>query len=283
MCHVTSLIASLADLDNTKALLIQCMDIPSTKVRTAAAQTLARVLLSLMKKAPTGDTFNDNDGREKLRKRKTVPIKADDEGDGRSSPAPTKSPHSIPLHLSFRDLLRHLSTTYVYFSSRHVRTGIMISYTTVFKSLGPQSANTNYSIILEHLLDDVAAHPRIKDDRYRTLETRRHIKVLLCDVLRRQLLNEPAKIMALRTIINVLQKGKKEGNVSDTSSYFIEPAVCALNELAGLLQDLGSATSSELVSCFSSTANFNRSHYRKFSGASLGILIPLCKLQLHGD
>jgi hypothetical protein len=119
-----------------------------------------------------------------------------------------------------------------------------MSYTIAFKGLGSQSIHTNYSTILEHLLKDVVAHPHIKEDRYRALETRRHIKLLLCDVLRRQLLNEPAKIMAVRTIINVLQKAKQE----DDSGYPVESIVCALSELAGLLQDLGSATFLELVS-----------------------------------
>jgi hypothetical protein len=193
------------------------------------------------------DSLVDDNASETKKKKAIYPPDADDPLDGRSSPAQGKGSSSAPIYLEFRELLRHLSAVYARSSSRLIRTGIMISYTTAFKGLGAQFVHINYSVILDHILKDVGTHPLIKDDRYRALETRRHIKLLLCDVLRRQLLNEPAKIMALRTIINFLQNETKEND--SEGGYFVERTVCALSELAGLLQDLGSAIYLEQVGC----------------------------------
>jgi hypothetical protein len=62
-------------------------------------------------------------------------------------------------------------------------------------------------------------------------------------------LNEPAKTMALRALIDVVQKGNTAGigNQQEAEALSVESTVSALNELAGLLQDLGSAISSEQV------------------------------------
>ena len=55
--------------------------------------------------------------------------------------------------------------------------------------------------------------------------------------------------MALRALIDVVQKGNTagKGNQQEAEALSVESTVSALNELAGLLQDLGTAISSEQV------------------------------------
>jgi HEAT repeat-containing protein 5 len=223
---------------------VQTMDTRSKVVRAAAAKTLAASLLSVMGESPSKDNLGEGKKQE-TKKKKTN--KAEDPEDGRLSPVLAKSP---PFMIQFRDLLRHLSSPYTSRSgNRQIRAGVVLSYAYVLKSVRGQFTNTNYSTILEHLLTDLASNPHIMEDRHRSLEARKHVQFLLCDVIRRKLLNEPAKTMALHALIDVVQKGNTagKGNQQEAEALSVESTVSALNELAGLLQDLGSAISSEQV------------------------------------
>ena len=237
---------SQTDLENVKSLLVQTIDTPSKKVRVAAAQSLAFVLLSVMADEKQNETLTEASTREPKKKRPSAGVKPDDEDDGRASPAPGKVANAISFRLQFQEILRQLSMNYARTASRYIRSGLTLSYSIIFKTLGGHSASANYSAILDHLLTNVASHPLVGDDRFRALEARRHIDYLLGHVLRRQLLTEPAKMMAIRTIIDALQK-KPARKSSDSDAWPIEATVAALSEVAGLIQDLGSAVSLEQV------------------------------------
>jgi hypothetical protein len=239
-------ITSYGELESIKAVLLQAMDSTSKKVRLAVAQSLVSILLSVMTEEQTADTLGDNDVQEIKKKRPNHPVKAEEPDSGRSSPALGKSPSSTKFRVDFRDLLRQLSASYARSNNRRVRTGIVLSYTILFKALGAQFVSTNYLTILEHLLNDVAIHPLLGEDRFRTLETRSHVKYLLGDVLRRQLFNERAKLMTLRTIINVLVEKQNQEGV-DPDMWPAEAIVSAVTEIAGIIQDMGSAISLEQV------------------------------------
>ena len=240
-------ITSQTELESYKALLLQSLDTPSKKVRLAAAHSLASILLSVNSDVKQNDSLNDADVREPKKKRGNPTLKTeDDQIDGRSSPAPAKSLASPPFHIEFHELLCQLSASYARSYSRYVRSGVALSYAIIFKTLGGPFANTNYTTILEHFLNDLATHPLLGNDRFRSLEARRHISYLLGQILRRQLLDEPAKMMAIRTIINILEKKPREKGL-ETDAWPVEATVSAVSELAGLVQDLGSAVSLEQV------------------------------------
>lgn len=260
------------------------MDTTTKKVRLATARSLASILLSVKAEAKQNDVLNDIDMRESKKKRMNPPADVEeDQADGRSSPVPGKSVTSPLFRLEFRELLRQLSSSYVRSHSRYVRSGLILSYTVVFKSLGSQFVNANYSTILEHLLNDIASYPLLGNDRYRALEARRHINYLLGHILRRQLLDEPAKMMAIRTIINTLEK-KQRGKGNDMDVWSLDATVAAINELAGLQQDLGSAISLEQVHSLtvSGIAHDDRNRYNKYSSVSFGTHIVLSRQQPHG-
>ena len=156
------------------------MDTPAKKVRVAAAHSLASILLSVKSDVKQIDVLNDADVREPKKKRGNPILKTeDDQNDGRSSPAPGKPVASPPFRIEFRELLRQLSASYARSYSRHVRSGVILSYAIIFKALGGPFANTNYNTIFEHFLNDLATHPLLGNDRFRSLEARRHINYLL--------------------------------------------------------------------------------------------------------
>ena len=244
---MSAIITSTADMDSIRSLLVQSMDTRSKAVRAAAARTLAASLLSVMGESSSNDSLGEITKQESRKKKVINNIKEDDPEDGRSSPALSKS---TPFTIQFRDLLRYLSSSYTSRAgNRQTRAGVMLSYAYVLKSVGGQFTNLNYPTILAHMLHDLVSNPHVMEDRHRSLETRRHVGFLLCNVIRRQLLSEPAKQMALRALMDVLQKGiiVAKGNIPEAEELSVESTVSALNELNGLLQDLGSAISAEQV------------------------------------
>jgi HEAT repeat-containing protein 5 len=233
-------------LENIKSLLVQTIDTPSKKVRVAAAQSLAFVLLSVMADEKQNDSLTDANSREPKKKKPNTGVKPEDEDDGGASSAPGKTANVVLFRLRFQEILRQLSMIYARSTSRYIRSGVTLSYSITFKTIGAHSASANYFAILENLLTNVASHPLVGDDRFRALEARSHIDYLLRHILRRQLLTEPAKMMAIRTIIDTLQK-KPSGKSGDSDAWPTEGTVAALSEVAGLIQDLGSAISLEQV------------------------------------
>lgn len=279
---MSAIITSTTDLESLRSLLVQAMDTRSKIVRGAAAKTLAVSLLSVMGESHSKDNVGEVKKQETKKKKPSNNIKVDDPEDGRQSPVLAKS---IPFTIHFPDLLRHLSSPYTSRSSnRQIRAGVILSYTYVLKSVGGQFTNVNYTTILEHLLNDLVNNPQVTGDRRRSLEARRHVNFLLCNVIRRQLLNEPEKIMALRAVMERLRKEStigKGNNQQEAELFSVEVTVSALNELAGLLQDLGSAVSAEQVPGSMEIAHL-RTHYRTYFVVSCNIHMSLSRLQCPG-
>jgi len=262
LSRVLRFVSTLAELENLKTYLLQTMDTRSKTVRQAAALGLASLLLSVKADGMASDTLNENNIRDLKRRKGNPPISAEVYEDGRSSPVPGKSVPSTPFRIDFLELLRQLSTSYARAGSRYVRAGIVITYTNVFKSMGISLVNSSYPTILEHILTDVATHPLVGVDRFRTLEARRHIHYLLGSIIRQQLLNEPGKVVALRTIVKLLAKNQDVKGV-ETDPLPAEAIVSALVEIAGFIEDLGSASSVDQVAYQKYRFLINRSHCRK--------------------
>ena len=221
------------------------MDTPSKRLRFASANALSSLYLSV-RADKSVDGLSDTQIPEPKKKR-TSTIKNDvEEPDGRASPVPSKSATIPPFRIDFGEILRQLSVLYARSSSKHVRSGVIQTYSIILKRLGPEFVKINYSIVLEHLLNQVSIHPLVVTDRYRSIETRSHIQFLLGHVIRRRLLDEPGKMTAIRVLAQLLdQKNDTKGNKADGISN--DAAISAITELAGLVQDLGSAVSFEQV------------------------------------
>jgi len=239
------------------------MDTSSKRVRLAMSHSLASVLLSLQTDIKHTDLLNDSEVRGTKKKKGNSAAKSEEDHVDSTSPTLQKPAVGLPFSIDFCEILHQLSASYARSSSRYVRSGIILSYGIVLKALGATFANANYATIIQHLLTDIASHPLLGDDKHRALESRRHINYLLGHVVRRQLLDEPAKVMAIRVACEILGK-KHSGKGSETEALPMEATVCVLTELAGLLQDLGSAIAVEKVRSSPKFVwvKFHRSYWR---------------------
>jgi hypothetical protein len=157
-----------SDFDNLKSTIFKTIDSSSPLVRQAAGDCLAEALV----KNHSEDAVQDND-IPKIRKPKRTNTKrqsmapgADDEEIQRpESPGPKKS---HVLSFTLQEMLKQLSTFYVKPStSNKARSGIVVCYTRIFKSLSERSVETMYMKIVDHLTIDVLSHPNITANRYR--------------------------------------------------------------------------------------------------------------------
>lgn len=247
-----------------------------------SANALAALYLSVRVDKPI-DVFIDNQLPEPKKKRPTSVIKdAIEEPDGRASPVPTKSASIPPFRIEFREILRQLSIVYARSSSKYTRSGLINTYSIILKKLGAEFVKINYLAILEHLLSEVSSHPLVATDRYRLIEARVHVQFLLEHVIRRQLLDEPGKMIAIRVLVGLLdQKNSTKGNGPDGLPS--EAIVSAITELSGLVQDMGSAVSFEQVVFALTFCNLGRMcSWRPLRSLS-SIRVPLSKRSPPGD
>ena len=258
------------------------MDTSSKRLRSVSANALASLYLSVRADKPA-DVLTDTQVTEPKRKRPSSSIKDEnEEPDGRASPVPSRATTIPPFRIDFSEILRQLSMVYARSSAKYVRSGVIETYSIILKQLGSEFAKLNYPTILEHLLNEVSTHHLVVTDRYRLIESRGHIQFLLGHVIRRQLLDEPGKMAAIRVLAQLLDpKNPTKGSKVDGLSA--EAAVAAITELCGLVQDLGSAVSLEQVIYTLAFYNVSRMFSATFLRSSSNIPIQLFRQSPHGD
>ncbi|CAG8467294.1 7812_t:CDS:10 [Ambispora gerdemannii] len=153
-------------------------------------------------------------------------------------PESSKSPFISP-----NEMLSHLSTFYnKSATTREMRAAIVETYSTLFIQLGTKYVESNYATIAQHLLGDLVSNTRNASSRYEVLSVREHCGLLLRDVIGTRLLSEQGQVFAVRELVNGWVKKWPAIMPND-----IEPnklaLVCAVNEISGLLLDLGGAAS----------------------------------------
>jgi len=258
------------------------MDTSSKRLRFVSANALASLYLSVHADKPT-DGLTDTQVAEPKRKRPASSIKDEhEEPDGRASPVPSRAATSAPFRIDFSEILRQLSILYARSSTKYVRSGVIQTYSIVLKQLGPKFVKVSYSTILEHLLSEVSTHPLVVTDRYRLIQVRDHIQFLLGHVIRRQLLDEPGKMTAIRVLTRQLDpKNPTRGSKVDGLST--EATIAAITELCCLVQDLGSAVSLEQVIYILRFCDVFRRCSTKFLRSSSNIPMQLFRQSLRGD
>jgi hypothetical protein len=219
------------------------MDTPSKTLRRGLAQALSSVLLSVAAESAPTDMFDTKAGNKG-----SIYVMNDAFTGERSSAVAGKSTHPTVFKLELHDMLRQLSQAYIRSSHRLIRAGLVLTYAQIFKSAGSKIVDANYQIILRHLLSDLIAGVSQTESRYRSLSARKHVQFILCDVVRRQLLSEPAKTRALHTILEYLENPDSTKSSEPGHEQVMEPTISALCELSGILQDMGSATPTSQVS-----------------------------------
>ncbi|RHZ75540.1 hypothetical protein Glove_212g189 [Diversispora epigaea] len=160
------------------------------------------------------------------------------------SPTIIQSPEHIRASFSVEEMLSHLSSIYNKQSStREMRSAIILAYAALFIKLGTTYVESNYAIITRHLLKELLSHPRNLNSRYEALNVREHCGLLLREVIGSRLLSEQGQVTAVRELINSWVKQWSGQNQNEPSKLSL---VCAVNEISGLLLDLGGAASTVL-------------------------------------
>jgi len=241
-----SRITSMGELENVKAMIIPVMNTSSQRLRQQAARTFASALLSIrgdeLARENLGDSVNER------RKNLNQPDSVEPQPDNRSLSIQDKpsSVGPITFTLGLRDILRYISSVYTRSNSRYVRSALIQTYACLFVAAGSDFVAANYDIVLDHLLDDLVVGSPSTDNRYRCLLRRKHVSYLLNQVVRQRLLDEPAKMSALKSIFVYLEKRAEKCLAVDIHADIgqIEPLIIATNELSGMLRDLGTIVSS---------------------------------------
>ena len=125
-------------------------------------------------------------------------------------------------------------------ASRKTRIGIFDLYSTLLLALGPAWVEANYAVIVKHVLSEVVTSMRSTSSRFEILSVRKLVGVLFRDLIAVRMLSEQGQIGAIRELS--LAYIKKWPAVMP-GQYAPSPLVLviALREIAGLLQQLGSA------------------------------------------
>ncbi|EAU90073.2 clathrin-coated vesicle protein [Coprinopsis cinerea okayama7 len=134
-------------------------------------------------------------------------------------------------------LSNHLNRNHL---SRKIRVGIFEFYVALLNKLGPNFVESNFSLIVAHLLNEVVLYPRNTLNRYEALLTRKLVAILLRDLIGVRMLSEQGQITAIRELATSYLKrwpAMMPGQVAPSPVAL----VIVLREVAGLLQQLGNA------------------------------------------
>jgi hypothetical protein len=123
---------------------------------------------------------------------------------------------------------------------RKSRIGIFDFYVALLTKLGSSFVESNYALIISHLMTEVVSNPRNSTTRYETLVVRGLVGILLRDLIGVRMLSEQGQIGAIQELSSSYLKrwpAMMPGQVSPS------PLVLAivLKEVAELLQQLGNA------------------------------------------
>ena len=236
----TSYFDNSNDYEKIQAVIWKTIESPSIKVRHAAASAYATMLAKSYSATPIKD---DVPRIKKPKRVKTQPNgDADDAGiDRPESPAPMKPATQLSFNLS--DILRQLSVHYCRpTTSNRARASLALCYAKVFHSLGDTVVENGYLEIARHLFNDLLNHPSNTNNRYRLLTTRRYVRIVLEDVIGREIMSEAGQSKAAKFLVNDILKDYPQA-LGERAEPSKQTLIGCLSALTSLLQDLGASSS----------------------------------------
>lgn len=126
-------------------------------------------------------------------------------------------------------------------TSRRTRNAIFDIYATLFDLLGADWVESNYAILVDHLFTQIVDHPRSNNSRYEVLAVREVVGILLRNVIAIRSLSEQGQSSAVQELTNSWLK-KWPALLPGQKAPSEAVLVIVLKELAGLLQQLGTAS-----------------------------------------
>ncbi|KAK9694246.1 hypothetical protein K7432_013493 [Basidiobolus ranarum] len=141
---------------------------------------------------------------------------------------------------SIEETLSALSSCFSKIVTRESRVGIIETYAELFLSLGPSFIEVNYAAISRHILAELVGK-NLTGTKLDILCVQEWCSFLLRDIIGKRLLSEQGQVLAIRELMNTWIKSWE----SNGPSKFI--LRCVLNEVNGLILDLGGVASSVQV------------------------------------
>ncbi|KAK8212663.1 HEAT repeat protein-like protein [Phyllosticta capitalensis] len=236
------------DFEKLAGVVWKAIDNSSPTVRHAAASTLASALVKSYSEHPLRDAI-PKVKKPKKSKRQSMPIgDAEDEMAERpGSPAPSKP--VTQLAFSLADLLKQLSTQYCKSTtSNRTRTGIAVCYIKIVKGLPKGVIETKYGEIAKHLFLELLSAQTIANNRYRQLITRKFVRLVLEEVVGRQILGETGQLNAVRFLVNEILKDYPQ-TLKERPEPSKQVLTGTLTALTSLMKSLGSAVNSVADMC----------------------------------
>ena len=233
-------ILSLNELDSILAQSVKSLETADQATRHSHAQLVGHLLAStqIERVVPPPETTQKP-------KKDSSTAEQQNDGPSPSNAAEVTKPMLTPTEM-FTHLSTHLSKQYV---TRKTRIGIFDFYAALLSKLGASFVETNFSLIVSHLVTEIVSNPRIATSRYDILLTRSLVGILLRDLVGVRMLSEQGQISAIQELANAYLKrwpAMMPGQVAPSSQVL----VIALREVAGLLQQLGNAPPPVQVSCY---------------------------------
>ena len=216
-----------SEIESIVSLCVKSIEAADQITRHSLAQLVGLVLSSSQTPViiPTQDSSKKNK-------------KEQEEDDDPAPAAPTGETKTI---LTLNEMLRQLSLHINKQQTTHkTRVGIFDLYAALFATLGPTFVETNYGIIIQHLMSEVVNAPRSSTSRYEVLFVRHLVGVLLRDLIGVRMLSERSQIAAIQELSNVYLKrwpALMPGSTAPTAHVL----TIVLKEVSGLLQQLGNA------------------------------------------
>ncbi|KDR82328.1 hypothetical protein GALMADRAFT_237575 [Galerina marginata CBS 339.88] len=221
-----------SELDSIISQCVKSLDTVDQATRHSHAQLVGHILASTqIERAVSVPQVTQKGGQKD-----GTADQQDDELSSSNAAAEITKPMLTP-----NEMFVHLSTHFNKSNaSRKTRIGIFDFYAAVLTKLGASFVETNFSLIVSHLVQDIVSSPRSGSNRYEVLLTRSLVGILLRDLVGVRMLSEQGQIAAIQELANSYLKrwpAMMPGQVAPSSPVL----VVVLREVAGLLQQLGNA------------------------------------------
>ena len=220
---------SLSEVDAIISLCIKSLDNADQITHHAHAQLVGHVLSStkIERAAPVPEAPQKT--------KKDQELIEDDPPASAHSATEAAKPLLTPIEM-FLHLSNQLNKSNL---TRKTHVGIFDFYVAVFVRLGASFLESNFSLIVAHLISEVILSPR-NASRYDVLLTRKLVGILIWDLIGAHMLSEQGQISAIQELANTYLKrwpAMMPGQMAPSSLVL----VVVLKEVAGLLQQLGNA------------------------------------------
>ena len=223
---------TVADVESIVALCTKSLEGADQLTRHSLARLAGHILASTqVRKAPPLQDTSKKGGNKK-----------DQDGDEKDdSPIPPPSNGAPTTILPPENMLLQLSSQFnKTTATRKMRIGIIEFYATLFTTLGSTFVETNYPLIVKHLMFEIVQTPRSSLTRYEKLLIRKLVEVLLRDLIGTRMLSEQGQIGAIQELSASYLKRWPALMPGQTAPNPLT-LVVVLKEVAGLLQQLGNA------------------------------------------